>query len=81
LPLFLLHWELVSQSGIVNARLFPPPSDVAIATWQWARSGQLWIDLGMSVSRIAVGLTAGAALGVVVGLATGQIPVVANLLG
>lgn len=81
LPLFLLLWELVSRSGIVNARLFPPPSDVAIATWQWARSGQLWIDLGMSVSRIVVGLTAGATLGVIIGLATGQIRFIANLLG
>jgi ABC-type nitrate/sulfonate/bicarbonate transport system permease component len=80
LPLFLLVWEVTSRSGVVNSRLFPPPSDVAVATWTWARSGQLWIDLGMSVSRIAVGLTTGTLVGVVLGLATGQVRIIANLL-
>lgn len=80
LPLFFSLWELVSRSEVVNARLFPPPTDVVIATWHWARSGQLWIDLGMSVSRIVVGLSTGTVAGVLVGLATGQVRLVANLL-
>jgi NitT/TauT family transport system permease protein len=80
LPLFLFVWELTARSGLVNVRLFPPPSEVAVATWAWAKSGQLWVDLAMSASRIAVGLTCGTVVGVGVGVVTGQIPLVANLL-
>ncbi len=81
LPLFLAVWEVVSRSGYINAKLFPPPSEVAVATLAWAHSGQLWIDLAMSASRVSIGLAAGTVVGVVVGIATGRVDVVANLLG
>lgn len=80
IPLFLLTWELVSRSGIVNDVLFPPPSLVAIAIVEWAQSGVLWTDLMMSVSRVIVGFLTGALAGAVIGIITGQYPLVSNLL-
>lgn len=80
IPLFLVIWELVSRSGVVNDVLFPPPSLVAIAIVEWAQSGVLWTDLMMSVSRVIVGFLTGALAGAITGIITGQYPLVSNLL-
>jgi ABC-type nitrate/sulfonate/bicarbonate transport system permease component len=79
IPLFFLLWEAVSRAGLVNARLFPPPSRVALDLWLSATTGPLWADLGMSVSRVVVGYAAGALAGIGVGLLTGRIPVIGHL--
>ncbi len=80
IPLFLGLWETVSRSGAVNAILFPPPSAVASALVAWARSGQLWIDFLMSLSRVVVGFSAGALAGAAVGVVTGRYAMASALL-
>lgn len=80
IPLFFLLWELISRSGIVNDILFPPPSLVFVALVEWGRSGVLWTDLMMSLSRVIVGFVAGALAGAAVGIATGRYRLVSNLL-
>lgn len=79
-PLFLALWQVVSTAGLVNARLFPPPTVVALALWHSAVSGSLFIDLGMSLSRVVIGYLAGAAAGIAVGLLTGRYALVNSLL-
>ena len=79
-PLFLIIWELVSRSGIVNQILFPAPTTVAVALIAWAKSGILWIDLMMSVSRVIVGFLSGALVGIIVGIMTGRYTLISNLL-
>lgn len=79
-PLALGLWEIVSRSGIVNVILFPPPSRVFTALVDWAQSGQLFIDFGMSASRVIVGYVIGAALGALVGVITGRYRLISNLL-
>lgn len=81
IPCFLVGWELLSRSGIVNPVLFPPPSLVAIALYHWAREGTLVIDIAMSLSRVLVGFISGAIAGILVGTLTGHYQFVANLLG
>lgn len=81
IPVFFCVWELVSRSGVVNIVLFPPPTTVAVALVDWMKSGQLMIDLWMSVSRVVVGYVAGAAAGVLIGIATGRNQLISNLLG
>lgn len=81
IPFFFGLWELVSRSGIVNIVLFPPPSTVAAAIVEWTASGQLFIDFGMSVSRVVVGFLAGAAAGIVIGVLTGRHQLVSSFLG
>jgi ABC-type nitrate/sulfonate/bicarbonate transport system permease component len=71
LPLLLLAWEVIARSGVVNAMLFPPPSVVAVSMFEDAASGTLLIDLGWSISRIAVGFTVGAMAAIVIGVLTG----------
>ena len=79
-PLFLVLWQVISTAGLVNARLFPPPTVVAVDLWRSALSGSLFIDLGMSLSRVVIGYLAGAAAGIVIGLLTGRYALVSSLL-
>jgi ABC-type nitrate/sulfonate/bicarbonate transport system permease component len=71
LPLLLIVWELVVRAGTVNAALFPPPTVVAVAMYEYATSGTLVTDLGWSVSRVLIGYLAGATAAILVGILTG----------
>jgi len=79
-PVFLLCWELLSRSGLVNMILFPPPSTVAKSLMGWAASGQLFTDFYMSLSRVVVGFFLGAVAGAVVGVLTGRYVLIAAFL-
>ncbi|GAA3964710.1 ABC transporter permease [Allohahella marinimesophila] len=80
IPLFLGFWQWISGSGMVNALLFPPPTEVALALYTWAAEGTLWQDLGMSVSRVVMGFLSGAATGVFAGILTGRFPIADGFL-
>ncbi|TYO63928.1 ABC transporter permease [Bradyrhizobium hipponense] len=80
IPLFVILWELISRSGIVNMVLFPPPTVVAAAVLEWMRSGQFFWDVAASLYRVSAGFLLGSALGVLLGILTGQFPVVSSLL-
>ena len=80
IPLFIAVWEVVARSGVVNAVLFPPPSVVAVAVLEWVRSGQFFLDLGASLYRVVTGFAVGAAMGIVLGILTGQFPLISSLL-
>src|SRR5215831_10432848 len=54
-PLFAGVWELVARSGAVNVVLFPPPSVVIVALFEWVRSGQFFGDLLASLYRVSIG--------------------------
>lgn len=79
-PLFVAVWEAVARSGVVNPVLFPPPSIVAVAMLEWVQSGQFFVDLGASLHRVVAGFAIGAVAGVVLGVLTGQFPLVSSLL-
>lgn len=81
IPCFFVLWEVVSRSGMVNVILFPPPTTVLDALVRWLQSGQLAVDLAMSVSRVVVGFIAGATCGIFVGILTGRYVFISNLLG
>lgn len=80
IPLFLLLWEFVSHSGIVNKVLFPPPTVVAVALFDWMTSGQFFADLAASTERVVIGFLCGATAGILCGIATGQFPFFSSLL-
>lgn len=86
-PLLILAlWELAAQTGIVDARFFPPPSQIAVAFWRMlthdARGAALGFseiftrsillrDLWISLSRIIIGFFLGAVPGLIIGLSMG----------
>jgi NitT/TauT family transport system permease protein len=73
-------WEFVSRGSFVNAALFPPPSQVAVAFWEMVMAGTLFSDLRDSLWRLLAGLFIGSALGVILGLLTGRIKSFATAL-
>ena len=81
IPLFLLVWEVVSRSGMVNEVLFPPPTVVVRALRDWVISGDFFQDLAASLTRVICGFTIGSTCGIVMGVLTGRVPFFASLFG
>ncbi len=87
IALFLLAWEIIGRVGLVAPSLFPPPSRVAIALWEMARSTSRpmpdWIpralrsdliwDSLVSTRRAIAGWALGSVIGTFVGITTGRI--------
>ncbi|MGO1628904.1 MULTISPECIES: ABC transporter permease [unclassified Microbacterium] len=71
-PILLLTlWEIAAQTGLIDSRLYSPPSAIGIRGWEMVASGDLWIHVGATIARLAVGFIAGSAAGIVVGLLMG----------
>jgi NitT/TauT family transport system permease protein len=67
----LLVWELAVRTHLLDARFFPAPSAIAGTFVQFARSGELWANLSVTLVRILVGLVLGAVPGIALGLLIG----------
>ncbi len=68
----LLAWEVLVSTGILDRTLLPPPSRIASAIFQFARSGLLLGDAVASFSRIGRGVVVGVGLGLLIGFLTGR---------
>ncbi|WP_158940114.1 ABC transporter permease [Burkholderia sp. S171] len=60
-------WVLGSHYGWISAQILPSPTLVFDTLGGLASSGELWMHIGASVSRIAVGFTGGVLLGLLLG--------------
>lgn len=70
LPLLLiLIWEAISRAGLVPATLLPAPSVVLVALWRAALTSVLWLNLAVTLQRLAAGFLIALVVGVVLGLA------------
>lgn len=71
-PIVLLAlWEVAARTGILDPRLFTPPSMIARRGWQMVVTGELWPHVGATVARLMVGYVSGAVIGIAVGLIMG----------
>ncbi|WP_075213905.1 ABC transporter permease [Mongoliimonas terrestris] len=77
--LAFVGWYLISHY-VAGPFLIPPPLAVLKAFGPMSESGQLYSDIGMSLSRVAVGYTAGVSVGLLVGLLMGRIKSLHDLL-
>jgi len=81
---FLVVWSLASFVVVVtklfNPIFFPGPWMIAGALWTMAVKGQLWGHIGATLSRVAIGFTAGAVLAISLGLVAGYVRAVRNVL-
>jgi NitT/TauT family transport system permease protein len=73
IALLLAAW--FAGSHFVGARLLPEPQAVGFAIVQEVRSGALTFNLGVTLARVAASFTIAMALGAVIGLAMGRVPV------
>ena len=60
-------WVLGSHYGWISPQILPSPSLVFETLGGLASSGELWMHIGASLSRIAVGFTGGVVLGLLLG--------------
>lgn len=67
----LLVWEIAARTGILDGRLFSPPSAIAAQAWEMIVSGELWEHSLATILRLVVGFVVGAVAGVLVGLLMG----------
>lgn len=68
---FLLLWELAARFGVIDARFFPAPSDVAVTFVEMVSAGELQEHFGVSIKRLFLGIAIGGVPGLVLGLIMG----------
>jgi NitT/TauT family transport system permease protein len=65
----LLLWELISRFLVDNALFLAAPSQIAVAIYNLAVTGQLWHHVGVSAAEFALGYVIASILGIALGLA------------
>lgn len=71
---FLLLWEALSRSGMMQAVLIPPPSAVPGALISEIQSG-VWFQMVLaSLRHYAAGVILGSVLGIAAGITVGRMP-------
>lgn len=81
MPVLLLAlWEVSVQAGWLDRRFLPPPSEVFGKLGELAQSGELFSDVGISLTRIGLGFLLGGVPAVVIGLLMGVSPAVQALV-
>ena len=65
----LALWELISRFAVDNALFLAAPSQIAIAIYNLAVTGQLWHHVGVSAAEFALGYVIASILGIALGLA------------
>lgn len=71
---------LIASYWVFGPFLIPPPSAVFRAFGPMSESGELFRDIGFSLSRVAVGYVSGTAVALILGLVMGRIRTLHDLL-
>jgi NitT/TauT family transport system permease protein len=64
----LALWEVVSRYVVANALFLAGPSQIAVAIYHLAMTGELWRHIGISAAEFAVGYVVASVLGIALGL-------------
>lgn len=67
----LLAWEVAADTGFIDARLFSPPSAIAVRGTQMVMDGELFGNLAATVARLVTGFVIGSILGIIAGVLMG----------
>ena len=71
-PIVLLGtWEGLAYAGTIDTRFFPAPSEIFRALWAMMQKQELWSQVGITLTRLAIGFLIGAVPGILIGLAMG----------
>jgi sulfonate transport system permease protein len=62
-----LLWILGSHYGWISAQILPSPTLVFDTLWSLASTGELWMHVNASLTRVAVGFGGGVVLGLLLG--------------
>ncbi|WP_176057185.1 ABC transporter permease subunit [Paraburkholderia sp. BCC1876] len=78
--LVLVLWQVAAQVGLIAPQVLPAPSSVAATALELARSGELFVHLGVSLLRAATGFAIGGSVGLALGVLVGFSPLAQALL-
>lgn len=71
-PVSLLAlWQFAAVRGWIDARFYPPPTDILSSAGDLIADGTLWAETWISAQRILWGFAIGSVAGIVVGLLMG----------
>ncbi|WP_407269259.1 ABC transporter permease [Radiobacillus sp. PE A8.2] len=70
--LVLVLWEIVTRTGIMDARFFPPPTKILFTLFDMGLHGDLFTDLRVSLVRILLGFLLGVIPAIAIGLLMGM---------
>jgi ABC-type nitrate/sulfonate/bicarbonate transport system permease component len=76
LVVIVVAWELASRSGVVTPFLLPPLSAVLARVAEDAMSGELALNLGLTLYRALVGFAIAGAAGIAIGILMTRRPLV-----
>src|SRR5579875_1907601 len=71
LIVLIVLWQAGANAGLISTMFLPTPIAIARALWALAVSGQLWLNLGASLYRLAIGWSIGTVAGIALGFAVG----------
>jgi ABC-type nitrate/sulfonate/bicarbonate transport system permease component len=77
--LVLCVWEAAVDAGWISQMVLSSPSSIAAALFQQARSGGLWMDVGITLRRVAIGYGLAILIAVPTGLILGTSKTVRRL--
>ena len=81
LPVALaILWEAAVALGIVSGRLMPPPSRIGATLYDLARDGELFVHIGATLWRVALGFVLGTVAGTLMGAIAGYSAVVRRIV-
>lgn len=67
----LAFWQIGSETGFISDLVMPAPGEVLAAFHDLWITGKLWLHLGASLRRLALGWISGTILGIAVGFCIG----------
>ncbi len=76
----LVLWETGVRVGLIEGRLMPPPSRIAIVFWALAQSGELLTHVEATLVRVGLGFAIGAAVGTLLGALSGAHGMIRKLI-
>ena len=76
----LALWEAAVRFGVIEGRLMPAPSRIALLFKEMAASGELWRHVATTLARVGAGFAIGALTGTVLGAASGARATIRNAI-
>jgi ABC-type nitrate/sulfonate/bicarbonate transport system permease component len=73
---FFVAWELVSRLGVFSPFLLPSPTSIVDYLWNDLLSGQLFLNLRLTLGRMFAGYCLAAVLGILLGICIARVALV-----
>lgn len=72
-------WQILADTGAIDAFFFSRPSEIAAQTWRWLVSGFIWPHLAVTLAEAMMGFVIGTVAGLVAGFAFARVELLARV--